>query len=655
MIHEMYKTSFFDDPEDIEYKLWKELPINNKKFSDVRLYEGLLFRKSTKTNFFKSRYFILFEDRLSFYKNRGDTKEKSYCILQNMRLEKIPTQIQGKDEKFGFRLTHNRQYTDFYVPSKEQQDKWILKLKQFCIMTNYSSNYINIKTIGKGSFAKVYLVKRKSDNADMAVKTFDKNALHNIDKAKASLINEINIMRKLDQENIIKLYEVHENDSFIFLVLELLKGGELFDRIIKKGAYTEKDACTLMKKLLTALDYMHSRGLMHRDLKLENLILKDTENDYDIKLADFGLASVVNQGEYLFKRCGTPGYVAPEILNDEKYDQKVDVFSAGVILYILLSGSSPFHGKTYNEILLKNKNCEIRFNFKEMGLRLSEQAIDLMKKMLERDPAVRIGSHQALEHEWMINGGNFETEKSSPVYLSSAQENMKKFQEENRFNVKNIKPKDLDRSLHCPSPIINGKMTTYVDSKAFGSPNSPGKRNSPSTGSYPSINNAQFMMGKKTNLKSKDSNNSNSTTGTTNKSGAISDVPNDEETDNMDEVSDEQNFIDSNINKYQYQDVMLISNIGSPDTLSSNSNTPQMFQDDKKTSQKRAMGIQTHLLSYVKDAPSDRTLKSNSVTSEKMDKQNDKANAVRTNLIKITEDNHNFYGSLDYIKMSPPK
>jgi len=143
-------------------------------------------------------------------------------------------------------------------------------------------------------------------------------------------------MRKLNHENIIKLYEVHESETNIYLVLELLRGGELFERIVKKGIYTEKDASILMKKMISALDYMHSKGIMHRDLKPENLVLKDSENNYDVKIADFGLATVVvSQGEYLFKRCGTPGYVAPEILADEKYDQKVDIFSAGVILYIL--------------------------------------------------------------------------------------------------------------------------------------------------------------------------------------------------------------------------------------------------------------------------------------------------------------------------------
>lgn len=141
-------------------------------------------------------------------------------------------------------------------------------------------------------------------------------------------------MKILDHPSIIKLYEVYEGEYHIYLVMELLKGGELFDRIVKKGISKEKDACIIIVRLLSALEYLHDLGIMHRDIKPENLILKD-EHDFEIKLADFGLAEFVSKSDLLFRRCGTPGYVAPEILADKPYDTKVDVFSAGVILYIL--------------------------------------------------------------------------------------------------------------------------------------------------------------------------------------------------------------------------------------------------------------------------------------------------------------------------------
>jgi len=433
------KPSFFDDNFD-NFRIWKK-GTTPKKPSDVRIMEGILFKRSSGTNFWKSRYYVLFEDRLAYYKNTREIKEQAYCILQNMRIEKFSNN--EKDEKYGIRIMHNLLSCDLFARSKEQYEKWISVLSSFCILTSYSSNFVNTKVIGKGSFARVYLVKRKFDNSDLAVKTFDKSLLLRQDKAKASLINEINLMRKLNHENIIKLHEVYESENHIYLVLELLNGGELFERIVQKGQYTEKDSCILMKKLLSALAYMHSKGIMHRDIKPENLILKDSDNDWNVKIADFGLATNVNPShDYLFKRCGTPGYVAPEVLADAKYDQKVDVFSAGVILYILLTGGSPFYGKSYNEILWKNKVCDIKFEFKETNLKVSDLAIDLLKKMLAKDPTQRISAEQALQHEWILGNGMVSSNSPfSPIYLSSAHENMKKFQEENRFNVKNIKPK----------------------------------------------------------------------------------------------------------------------------------------------------------------------------------------------------------------------
>jgi serine/threonine protein kinase len=381
------------------------------------------------------------------------------------------------------------------------------------------------------------------------------------------------------------LFEVYESDNYIYLVVELLHGGELFERIVKKGQYGERDACVLMKKLLSSLNYMHQKGIMHRDIKPENLILKDPDNDGDVKIADFGLATYVNATEYLFKRCGTPGYVAPEILADEKYDQKVDVFSAGVILYILLTGGSPFHGKSYNEILWKNKNCEIKFNFKDYGHKISEAATDLMKKLLEKDPKIRISAEEALNHEWIQNDGVFLSPKSqAPIFLSSAQENMKKFQEQNRFNVKNIKPKDLDKaalekSIHAPSPLITGKLTEMQNSN-------PQLMNSPDVRLGPGVtmkkvsrfNNQQVQQGQQSNGQT-------------------------EESDDIDVISDEKTSINQNIKNYQ--NVGLNNIIGRMRDVNGVGVKPPespniMKKVVEQKTQKKAIGVQSNLLNFLK-------------------------------------------------------
>jgi len=156
------------------------------------------------------------------------------------------------------------------------------------------------------------------------------------------LANEIEIMRKINHKNVIKLFEVYETTNSIYLVIELIKGGELMKKIKEKSQYSFLDIQKFMRNFLDALYHIHSKKIMHRDLKPENLLLRTGDNISDVLLVDFGLSSftTLNPAEIIFKRCGTPGFVAPEILaykdNQEGiYDEKCDVFSAGVIFYLL--------------------------------------------------------------------------------------------------------------------------------------------------------------------------------------------------------------------------------------------------------------------------------------------------------------------------------
>jgi len=145
------------------------------------------------------------------------------------------------------------------------------------------------------------------------------------------------------------LYEVYETDDHINLVLELLKGGELY-RFLKVSPPFSEDKCAkVIYKLLQAVSYIHQKGILHRDIKPENLILRNKDDIDDICIADFGLADYYNtDGKYLFTRCGTPGYVAPELLHDKIYDYKIDIFSVGILMYLLITGHPPFEGNDYD-------------------------------------------------------------------------------------------------------------------------------------------------------------------------------------------------------------------------------------------------------------------------------------------------------------------
>ena len=225
-----------------------------------------------------------------------------------------------------------------------------------------------IKKIGKGNFASVYLVYKHEDGHKYAVKAFSKEATYGEDKGKESLVNEIEVMRKFNHKNLMKLFGVYESDNSIYISVELLEGGQLYDKIKNRHKFTSLEIKMVMKGILEGLEVMHAKGIMHRDLKPENILLR-TDGDYDCVIADFGLAEECDKSEYLFVRCGTPGYVAPEVVNlkdlKAKYTPICDMFSLGVIFHLLALRKPPFPGKEYNEVLSQNRQCNINFDSPE--------------------------------------------------------------------------------------------------------------------------------------------------------------------------------------------------------------------------------------------------------------------------------------------------
>jgi len=232
-------------------------------------------------------------------------------------------------------------------------------------------------------------------------------AIKSIEKAKVEDMNditrEIEIMQRVNHPNIISLYEVFDEAKFMHLVMELVTGGELFDRIVEAGSYTEKDAATTISTLCSALDHLHQKKIVHRDLKPENILYSSKAPDAVIKVADFGLARMVNQGDIMKTACGTPGYVAPEILKNTGYDSSaVDLWATGVILYILLCGFPPF----YEEELpaLFDSILKARYDFPSPWWdNISDGAKSLVKKLLNLDAEKRYTAAQVQNDDWVKN------------------------------------------------------------------------------------------------------------------------------------------------------------------------------------------------------------------------------------------------------------
>jgi serine/threonine protein kinase len=197
-----------------------------------------------------------------------------------------------------------------------------------------ASPYTLSEYVGKGANASVYKAFKPPNMKDpFAVKVMDRARIED-PRRKQTLLREISCMRKLDHPKVLKLYEVLDFPDTIQLVLEFIEGGDLLKRVMAVGRFPEDQVKIFMKGLLEVLTYLHSVGIVHRDLKLENILLTSRTSLTDFKIADFGLA-IDHNADTMISRCGSPGYIAPEILRKEQYGRKVDVFSAGVICYIL--------------------------------------------------------------------------------------------------------------------------------------------------------------------------------------------------------------------------------------------------------------------------------------------------------------------------------
>ncbi|KAI9340896.1 kinase-like domain-containing protein [Obelidium mucronatum] len=216
------------------------------------------------------------------------------------------------------------------------------------------------KKLGQGSFAIVYEAQRKSDNEMFACKIIDKK---NKKIVESEFRSEISVLRKIHHKNLIGLSDFFETDSKVYLVMQLATGGELFEQIEQRGTFSEKDAAHIIRQLLSGMEYLHALGIAHRDLKPENILLKDKSPDAPIMVTDFGLSKLAGNDHFLHTTCGSPIYVAPEVLlKTPGHGRPVDLWGIGVITYILLSGYTPFWGESQPDLFEAIKKCDYEFD-----------------------------------------------------------------------------------------------------------------------------------------------------------------------------------------------------------------------------------------------------------------------------------------------------
>ena len=272
-----------------------------------------------------------------------------------------------------------------------------------------AKRYLKIKTIANGTYSKVYIVQNKTDFKLYCCKEILKNKLADINKFR----NEINVLSKVDHPNIIRLYEVFEDDRYISIIMELCQGGDLFKKINelaeKDQSFSEKEAVKIFKQLMSAVSHCHSQGICHRDLKPDNIIFLNKDPDSTIKIIDFGLSKIFGELKPIMKgnkveknimslRVGTAYYMSPEVLQGN-YDNKCDIWACGVILYIMLCGYPPFDGESEHDILKAISKKKFYFPEDEWKS-VSDDAKDLIKHMI-CDADKRYNAEMVLNHPWI--------------------------------------------------------------------------------------------------------------------------------------------------------------------------------------------------------------------------------------------------------------
>ncbi|OMJ80260.1 hypothetical protein SteCoe_19518 [Stentor coeruleus] len=270
-------------------------------------------------------------------------------------------------------------------------------------------NYTQSVKIGQGPHSYVRVATHNASGLKRAIKSIDKSSFDNEDN-KSNFLNEVRVLSIMDHPNIIKLYEFYEDETYFHLVTEYLGGGELFDYIIHSKILSEPVAAHFMSQLLSAIAYCHDNNIVHRDIKPENLLLDHNSPDAILKLIDFGSSAIMLSNKKLKQKCGDAFYIAPEILSKHGYDEKSDIWSSGVIMYILLSGRPPFYGKNEKDIIKKVLAGEFSVTGYEWDY-ISSDAIKLLQKMLEINPTKRISAKLALQDPWIVNNIN-KTQKS---------------------------------------------------------------------------------------------------------------------------------------------------------------------------------------------------------------------------------------------------
>ena len=337
---------------------------------------------------------------LYFYKNKGDTEHKGMHNLNGLFLQKEKSVEYEGVTYYSFSMVYPTKTRIYYCKNEKEYNEWIEKLKIATGYTNLLEIYDVKNKLGSGKFGLVKLGIHKKTGQKVAIKIMKKSTM---DSSDLELVRtEIEILKICQHPNIVRLYNVFENADYLYIIMEYCYGGDLFSYLENRHfRLTEKRASTIIHQMATAVYYMHSFGVVHRDLKPENVLMTSTDEDSDIRILDFGLSKILGPYEKCDEPYGTLTYCAPEIIVDEPYSKPVDLWSLGVMTYLMVSGKLPFNSEDENEIARQVVYDEPNYTRNPIWKTISAEYLDFIKRLLDKDQNKRMTIKEVLEHKWI--------------------------------------------------------------------------------------------------------------------------------------------------------------------------------------------------------------------------------------------------------------
>ena len=372
----------------------------NYEFEDdeeIIKYEGYLYKLIDKR--MRKLYFKLLHKDLFFYKDKNDVSHRGMHNLSGLFVKVEEAKTFDNKKYFCFSVVYPAKTRMYYCDDEKQFKDWIDNLKKATGYTNLLDIYEVKEKLGNGKFGLVKLGINKQTKEKVAIKIMNKKKM---DTSDIELMRtEIEILKICQHPNIIRLYDIFENIDYIYIIMEYCPGGDLFSYLEKrKFQLPEVRTAIIMNKMCEAVFYFQSYfGVIHRDLKPENVLMTSSGDDGDIRILDFGLSKISTPNEKCTEPYGTLTYCAPEIILDEPYNKEVDMWSLGVMTYLMISGRLPFNAEDENKIARQIAFGEPDFN-SDCWKKVSKECINFIKRLLEKDPKKRMNIADTLKHDW---------------------------------------------------------------------------------------------------------------------------------------------------------------------------------------------------------------------------------------------------------------